>query len=53
MEEGEDIREGFEPSQIASGSQSEFAIGDDEDEGEEEGHQPNYGAAADDRNVWD
>lgn len=54
VDECEDIREGFEPHEIPSTEPPEFAIGEDEDNEEDDGgatvQKPNY--ASEERNVW-
>ena len=52
-DQGEDIRQGFDPSKIPA-VQSEFAVGDEDDEDEEAGRnkQNHHCGDLDDRDVW-
>lgn len=51
---GEDIRQGFEPSNLkASDEPPEFAIGEDPDEGPEENRLPAPALSGEERNPWD
>jgi hypothetical protein len=55
-EQGEDIRSGFEPSEIPPADVPEFAVGDEEEDEDSEDSKarrsPSYGNLAE-RNVWD